>query len=288
MKILSLPVALLLLRATAAAGQTPVQPPGCGGVASTDAFVACARSGTEQYRDHAKAVLDGYRRVGGDFPGMGEHWIRTALLFDGAIEPARPEVLTYVSVGGAPQLLGVAYVVPLLEGEQPPDGPIGRHAWHDHSRTLDDETVLPKHHTSDAGAGARLTMLHAWIWSPNPGGMFAADNWAIPAIRLGLPAPLNQPEPVAKALSFAVGGRGYIERAIDAAAQPTARERRRVGAALDRAEAAVTAVARDLTSQGLDAARGEALGAIWAELWRSVDAALSAQARARLAERPLR
>src|SRR5215207_5997704 len=84
---------------------------------SVAAFVDCARTGTERYRDHASAIADGYRPVGSDFPAMGQHWIRITSLFDGRFDAAKPEVLNYVTVNGRPQLLGVGYAVPLLDGE---------------------------------------------------------------------------------------------------------------------------------------------------------------------------
>ena len=284
MTALALAITLLALAATTA----DAQPAACRTDSSAEAFVACAQAGTERYRDQAMAVLDGYRRIGSDFPGMGEHWIRMALVFDGTIDARQPEVLTYVAVGGMSRLLGVAYVVPLLAGEQPPPHPIGREAWHDHSRTLEDETVLPMHHAPDSGEGARLAMLHAWIWSPNPAGMFAADNWAIPYIRLGLTPDLSQPGAVAKALSLIAGGRAYVEAAIHAAARPSDKEGRRVATALDRAEALVTAIARDLAGPDLDASAAAKLASAWAGLWLAIDAALGTEARGRLSALVLR
>lgn len=284
MTALILAMTLLALGATTAGAQ----PVACPTDSSADVFVACARAGTERYRDQAMAVLDGYRRIGSDFPGMGEHWIRMALVFDGRIDAGQPEVLTYADVGGTPRLLGVAYAVPLLAGEQPPAHPVGRDAWHDHSRTLDDETVLPMHHMPGAGEGARVAMLHAWIWSPNPAGMFAADNWAIPYIRLGLTPDLTHAGAVAKALSLASGGRAYVERAIHAAARPRDDERRRVTVALDRAEALATAAVRGIRGPDVDAPAAATLASAWAGLWLAVDAALGADARHRLSTLALR
>ena len=54
------------------------------------------------HSDQRVAVLDGYRRIGRDFPGMGEHRIRIGLIFDGRFDPSRPEVLNYVDVDGTP------------------------------------------------------------------------------------------------------------------------------------------------------------------------------------------
>jgi len=259
------------------------------GTRSTAAFIECARAATDRYHDRAAAVLDGYRRIGRDFPAMGEHWIRVGLVFDGQFDASRPEILSYVLVNGTPQLLGVAYAMPLLRGEQPPDGPGGQDAWHDHSRTVDDETLLPLHHMhGTAQGGARLAMMHAWIWSPNPDGMFAADNWAIPYIRLGLTPPAAANASVAKALSFATGGRDYVELAIDVASRSTAVEKQRVKDAMDRAQAETESIVRDSPRGALGDVHTARLAAVWTSMWSAVDDALSAEARDRVARLPLR
>lgn len=256
---------------------------------STASFIACARAGTERYRDQAAAVLDGYRRIGRDFPAMGEHWIRVGLVFDGTLDASRPELLSYVLVNGKPQLLGVVYAVPLLRGEQPPDGPAGPHAWHDHSRTVEDETILPLHHTpGTAQDEARLAMMHAWIWSINPEGMFAENNWAIPYIRLGLTPHPTSPASVGKALSFATGGRDYFELAIETAARSTPVEKQRVKVAMDRAQAEVQSIVSDIRGAPLGEPQDERLAALWTDMWSAIDDALSAEARSRVANLPIR
>jgi hypothetical protein len=182
-----LPVVLLMTALEA--GQLPA----CDApdvLQSPTSFIECARAATARFQDREAAIREGYRKIGRDFPAMGEHWIRVALLFDGRFDATRPEVLNYIVVDGKPKLLGVGYALPLLAGERPPEGPAGVHAWHDHSRTIEEETVVPHHHThGSAGNGARIAMMHAWIWSANPEGAFAADNWALPFIRLGLNPP---------------------------------------------------------------------------------------------------
>jgi hypothetical protein len=183
----------------------------------------------------------------------------------------------------------VAYAIPLLRGERPPEGPAGAAAWHDHSRTLEDETLQPLHHThGTAQDGARLAMMHAWVWSPNPDGMFAADNWAIPYIRLGLTPPPAANPSAAKALSFATGGRDYFELAIDVAARSTAVEKQRVAVAMDLAQADVHAIVNDLQGGALGDAHTQRLEAVWAALWSAVDDALGTEAQGRVARLPLR
>jgi hypothetical protein len=282
-------VALTIVLAPAGSTQLPS---GCDAAFSslpTTSFIECARAGTERYRDQTAAVLDGYRRIGRDFPAMGEHWIRVGLVFDGRVDVSKPEVLSYVLVSGRPQLVGVAYAVPLLRGEAPPDGPAGPDAWHDHSRTVEDETVLPLHHTSGSVQdGARLSMMHAWIWSMNPEGTFAADNWAIPFIRLGLTPHPTSSASVAKALSFATGGRDYFELAIETAARSTAIETARVKAAMDRAQEEVQSIVRDIRGATLGRPQSDRLETLWTDMWNAIDGALSAEARARVASLPTR
>lgn len=268
--------------ASSSSTQTPSRCDMTANALSTAAFIECARAGSERYRDQSAAVLDGYRRVGRDFPAMGEHWIRVALLFDGNVDASRPEVLSYVPVNGKPQLLGVAYAVPLLRGEKPPDGPAGPGSWHDHSRTVEDETILPQHHAHGMTDGARLAMLHAWIWSPNPDGTFAADNWAIPYIRLGLTPDPASPPSVAKALSLASGGREYFELAIESAAASRPRETQRVKLAIDRAQADVQSVVRGIEGATVGELQRDRLAAIWTGMWSAIDGALSGEARQRV------
>ena len=64
---------------------------------SPAAFVEKARQATSKYQDQSVAILDGYRRIGRDFPAMGEHWIKIGLLFDGKFDAAHPEMLAYAT-----------------------------------------------------------------------------------------------------------------------------------------------------------------------------------------------
>lgn len=243
---------------------------------SETAFVETARAATAKYQDRSVAIADGYRQIGSDFPAMGEHWINIGLLFDGKFDPAHPEVLTYVVVSGTPRLLGVAYVLPLLKGESAPDWPVGKDKWHDHFRTLDEETTLPEHHAAGhAGDAPRLTMLHAWIWLPNPAGVFEADNWAIPYFRLGIGTPQDPPEAAAKALALASGGAEYFSASIRAAVPLTAGESKKVDAVFARSRAAVEALLRRPSITAATPSELESLSAIWTKLWKEIDASVS-------------
>lgn len=274
----------------------------------TAEFASRARAATERYHDRDAAAADGYRLIGGDFPGMGEHWIQTDLVFDGAYDPERPEFLAYVAIDGTPRLIGVAYAVPLLEGEQPPEEPAGREAWHAHTGSLDDETLAPHHHhSSHAEHGPRLAMVHAWVWLDNPEGMFAADNWSIPFLRLGLGPPREAAPAAGKALSLLSGGATYVERVVRAAAAEelvddgalaaaiaaaTARAREVVegleGARLSTAPREARAVAESREDPRLPPEKLERLAAAWARMWAEIEALLSAEAVARLSSQAMR
>lgn len=247
------------------------------------AFVAQARAATAKYRYRSVAIADGYRPIGEDFPGMAEHWINVGLLFDGEYDAAHPEVLTYLDLDGEPRLLGVAYALALLEGEEPPDEPAGRGAWHAHSRDLEEETLLPRHHHADhADGGPRLAMVHAWIWLDNPEGLFAPDNWAIPFLRLGLTPPVSGGVEAGKALSLLTGGDGYLARAVPAAVAPAEIEAGTLRAALARARARAEAVVSSRSGPELSDAELATLAAAWREMWQAIDGSLPAEADERL------
>lgn len=253
------------------------------------AFVESARAATAKYQDRSVAIAEGYRQIGDDFPAMGEHWINIGLLFDGKLDPAHPEVLTYVVVAGAPQLLGVAYALPLLEGESAPDWPAGKDKWHDHSRTLDEETARPQHHSPGrAGDKPRLTMLHAWIWLANPAGMFAADNWAIPYFRLGIRPAQGTPDTAGKALALVSGGAEYFAASIHASIPLTAAERKKVDAAFARSRVAVQALLQGASIATPTPSELESLSVVWTRLWKEIDSSVGPNARPSLQQVPIR
>lgn len=251
-----------------------------GGFVDEESFVRCARIGTERFHDRDSAILEGYRRIGGDFPAMGEHWINIGLVFDNELDPRRPEVLSYAVIDDEPVLLGVAYALPLLKGEAPPEVPVGRDAWHDHSKTIGAETFLPGHETAETSGSARIAMLHAWIWAPNPVGMFVPDNWAIPYVRLGLEP--SDSVAAARALSLASGAQAYFKGMVDEVADLSGMESMGVRGAFDSALSAVTDVlgARDGSRLGEGEARR--LGEIWERMWRDIRALADDETRVEL------
>lgn len=93
--------------------------------------------------------------------GMGQHFVNGDLL-DADLDPLQPEALVYEVREDGFKFGALEYIVP-KEGwteEQPP--------------VLFDRTFLSN---DDLG----LWVLHAWIWQPNPQGMFENYN---PSIRM--------------------------------------------------------------------------------------------------------
>jgi hypothetical protein len=248
------------------------------------AFLSRVRAATDRYRNRSRAELDGYRPIGGDFPGMGEHWIQIGIAFGGRFSVDDPPVLEYATIDGRPTLIGVAYAMPLLEGERAPDFP-SADAWHQHMGTVEEETDLLSHTmTSHAMPnGSRLAMLHVWAWLPNPAGAFRADNWALPFVRAGLAAPTEDPGAVAgRAISLVSGGDAFYTSVFQSLSGATHSDSVAIFNAVAAARAAATAW---VGAEGARAAHGEdlmRLRAIWADMWRTLDSTLSASARGRL------
>lgn len=180
---------------------------------AVSAFVHTVREATARYRDRHEAVVSGYRPIGPDFPGMGEHWISVPLLLDGSIDPARPPILEYADIDGVPTLVGAAFAVLLPADSAPPVGfPVPATAWHFHGGAVSEESFVSGHaHGAQAPSNKpRVAVLHVWAWLDNPEGPFATDNWALPFARLGLPVPAQAPSlEVARGLALVSGGARY-------------------------------------------------------------------------------
>ncbi|HYR06484.1 MAG TPA: hypothetical protein VEQ60_01870 [Longimicrobium sp.] len=170
--------------------------------ALVDAEVARVREATARYRDIDVARREGYRLFGMEGPLMGEHWY----LPDAVRRPldlARPSTLQYATIGGRKVLVGVAYTYYRRPDEPVPEGFAGAgDVWHTH-----DVTRLARAATAErpllraivdrrirrgrvGGGDGRtlLTMVHAWVWSENPDGVFAQSHRGLPYLRAGLPA----------------------------------------------------------------------------------------------------
>ena len=260
-------------------------------------FARRAREGTARFRDRRAAIVAGYRRLGADFPAMGEHWVNPGLAVSGRFDPARPAMLSYVVVGGTPRLAGVVYAVPLAPGERPPAIPDLPSRWHEHNGTVDEESLAPSHDAHDAhdahgGHGdtasaadvprVRLAILHAWTETPNPAGLFATDNWSLPFVRAGL-APPASPDPLAaRALALVAGGEPYDLRLLGAGAPLAPEADAGARLALGAARGEVAALLARRSGDALDAAELRLLRDVWARVARRVAAAAGEAAADRL------
>lgn len=249
---------------------------------SVEAFVTAARAATEVYRDLDAAIAAGYRLMGPDMPNMGEHWIHPGRAVRRTFDPSAPAVLTYVQIEGEPVLTGVAYAVPVRPGEAAPPPPIPGAAWHFHSADLNEEAFGPTDPAamqSDAPAEVyRLAMLHTWIWLDNPDGLFAADNWSLPYVRIGLPVPKVPLADAARAVFLLSEGVGYYTEAIRHLTAADA-------ATLERIRTVLTDYAeqvRELVSES-SPAQAAVLGRLWNTLWDEIGVLLPVERRAAIA-----
>lgn len=247
-------------------------------------FLLALRQAVRPYRDRSEAIAAGYRLLGPDFPGMGEHWVHPGLVVAGRVDPERPAVLSYVDVDGSPRLVGVAFTLPLGPDEEPPDRPFPRDAWHDHTGAVDEETLLLNHPASmhHGGAGFRLSMVHVWTELENPAGVLAQNNWVLPFWKRRLPAPEGLSTRAARGLSLEGDGREFYATLVSRAAELTPGERDAVDGAIGRHAARAAAWLRARRRSSADADLRD-LEEIWTSLWAEVREAVRPETWSHLA-----
>jgi hypothetical protein len=118
-----------------------------------------AQKATTRYRDIQNAVADGYADINVIVQNMGFHYMKAALS-DTIFDYSNPEILVYnKNHQGVIELVAVEYAVPIaLRPDTAPEG---------FSGTAD---VWKR----DTGFG--LWLLHAWVWTYNPEGVFNPTN----------------------------------------------------------------------------------------------------------------
>jgi len=260
----------------------PPLPAGAQARAQLDSFLRGVEAASARYVDVDSAVASGYRRLGPDFPGMGEHWIHPGRVIGGALDPERPPVLAYTTVDGRRRLVGFAFTRILGPDEAPPAGPFPVEAWHDHTGGVDEESLLLSGPASAHAAGEsfRLSMVHLWIPFENPEGRLAQNNWALPFLRVGIDTPSDMSNEASRALALATeSGAGFYEELL----------RHGVGlrdpdlhAASEAFAAAGLESERWLASVGPGASptkeQVELLRGIWVALWRRLERTVSPDA----------
>jgi hypothetical protein len=237
------------------------------------AFIREAIESTRAFRSQTEAIRAGYRKLGPDFPGMGEHWVQPALIVRGELDPRRPPVLSFLDVGGEPVLVGLAFTLPLGPDDGPPEGPFGTDVWHDHSGGVDEETLLLNHPASlhSASGGYRLSMVHVWTEVENPDGILSQNNWTLPFLRAGLAAPTDADDESARGLSLSGEGRHFYAELLGRAAELTEGEERRIEEILDQSARRVEGLISDAHASG-GVVDTEALRDCWRGFWREVRA----------------
>jgi hypothetical protein len=255
-----------------------------GGDSAVADFARRARQGALRYVNQAAAVADGYRRLGPDFPAMGEHWANPELVARGVLDPLRPPLLTYIRVNGAPRLTGVVFAVPLADGERPPASPFAPGAWHDHFGSVEDESLLLDHDAQQAPPGElRLAVLHGWLFVDNPDGLWTTDNWALPYARVGVPVPPVASPGATRAVALIGGALPYYEALAERAIGSDSAALERMVTTLERHRAAMTSWwERRAPGAPLRDAELAALAEMWRTCWTDVARGASPDAAARL------
>jgi hypothetical protein len=125
---------------------------------------------------------------------------------------------------------------------------------------------------TDAGPGApRLSILHAWVWLPNPAGLFVTDNWALPLARLGIDASHRTLSSDAiRGVSLANDNASYYEQTIETSLAPNDMQLTLIQTIVARHRAEARAEARkDPTLRD-----GSRIAAAWTSLWNDLEKSL--------------
>ncbi|HSQ30319.1 MAG TPA: hypothetical protein VLN49_10740 [Gemmatimonadaceae bacterium] len=257
---------------------------GAQSVAAFDSIAARAAAASARFADRRVAVADGYRRVGTDFPGMGEHWLNPDLLMHGSIDATRPSLLIYATVNGAPALLGVGFVAVTRGDSAPVSLPGWPTNWHEHSGLLSDESGGGAARHEMARPTTHVWVSHVWTMLANPDGRYTPDNWALPFARAGLRAPPGVDADAGRALSLAVGGDDYLRAVLADAGLRSGRDSEGVDSAIAAARRRAEAVIRSARGAG-DVSESDvvALRRSWQSLRGELRAALGPEVETVLA-----
>jgi len=231
-----------------------------------------------RFADRRAAIAAGYRRIGTDFPSMGEHWLHPGALLAQRLDPERPTILAYADIDGRPTLLGAGYVITTRGGAaaRAPGWPT---YWHEHSGLLSDESGAHVGAAQESDSATHVWVLHVWTALPNPLGRYDSDNWALPFARAGIRPPAEIDADIGRVFSLAVaGGDEYLRRVLTDAGirtrEASARDRA-IDAAIEEARVVAVAVAGRAGGTGLLAAPdARALREAWEGLAQRLRAAV--------------
>lgn len=229
-----------------------------------------------RFADRRAAIAAGYRRIGTDFPSMGEHWLHPGALLAQRIDPDRPTILAYADIDGTPTLLGAGYVI-TTRGDESARAPGWPTFWHEHSGLLSDESGAHVGASQESDSATHVWVLHVWTALPNPLGRYDSDNWALPFARAGIGPPATIDADVGRVFSLAVaGGDDYLRRVLTDAGLRTGdalSSDRAIDGAIAEARQVAVAVAERAGRAGVLSAHDDAqLRAAWGELARRLRA----------------
>jgi hypothetical protein len=137
---------------------------------STNVLVRAVREATERFRDVAVAEAEGYSLMfgcvsGPDTGAMGLHYVNLALVGDGVLDPARPEIILYEPTpDGRLKLTGADFLVFATD-------------WHA-ANTATPQLLGQLLHLFESPNRFGLPpfyTLHVWAWKNSPAGTFV--NW---------------------------------------------------------------------------------------------------------------
>jgi len=116
-----------------------------------------AKIATAKYNSFNQAIRDGYVDINVIVPEMGYHYLKMDRL-NATFEFDKSEILVYNrEENGQMKLVALEYAVPISLS---PDAPAGFTGDNDHWAVYQ----------------GTLWTLHAWVWEPNPGGVFNPTN----------------------------------------------------------------------------------------------------------------
>jgi len=128
------------------------------------------RESTERFRDVSAAEAEGYVLTfgcvsGSDSGAMGLHYVNSALVGSGVLDPTRPQIVLYEPTpNGRPRLTGADYLVLADRWDATHSAPPQLMGQLFHLFESPNRFGLPAFYT-----------LHVWAWKENPNGAFV--NW---------------------------------------------------------------------------------------------------------------
>jgi hypothetical protein len=147
--------------------------------------LAEAKAASAKYRDIDVAKADGYFQVTQFIPGIGLH-LANIRMPTTTFDPARPQVLLYQPDDkGKLRLAGVAYEFAHVDDTPPAGFAGGSDVWHYHNNLCFQKggsVTIAKDQASCMAVGGlafqkqTAWLLHAWVWTPNPDGVFTENN----------------------------------------------------------------------------------------------------------------